>query len=233
VSDDLAHDAHLRAALRHAPDHALAPPSGLSQAILTAARRAHRPARPTPAPPPVRMRAARGRPLRARLHAWLRRLFAPRWAGAWAAGLVATLGVGLWLDLEWRPALDRPAVVAMNSPRPDSAAAVETPREATPAGSPEAADASPAATKPAPVELARKAVPADTLGKLRATPSPDPRVAESADQRRNDAAVGAAQQRAAENESRDEAARRQSAAPEPARLTLKAHGTRGWLAGAV
>jgi len=108
VSDDLAHDAHLRAALRHAPDHALAPPSGLSQTILAAARQAHRPVRPAPAPPPVQMRPAGPRPL----VRWLRRLFAPRWAGAWAAGLVAALGLGLWLDLGVQPVLERPTVVA-------------------------------------------------------------------------------------------------------------------------
>jgi hypothetical protein len=108
VSEELAHDAHLRAALRHAPDHALAPPSGLSQTILAAARQAHLPVRTSAEPPPVRIRPAGGRPL----SLWLQRLFAPRWAGAWAAGLVAALGLGLWIDLGMEPVLDRPAAVA-------------------------------------------------------------------------------------------------------------------------
>jgi hypothetical protein len=108
VSEELAHDAHLRAALRHAPDHALAPPSGLSQTILAAARQAHLPVRASAAPPPVRMHPAGGRPL----SLWLRRLFAPRWAGAWAAGLVAALGLGLWIDLGMEPVVDRPTAVA-------------------------------------------------------------------------------------------------------------------------
>ncbi|HEY6352964.1 MAG TPA: hypothetical protein VIY30_00615, partial [Burkholderiaceae bacterium] len=121
MSEDFAHDAHLRAALRHAPDHALSPPSGLSQTILAAARQAHQPARPTAAPPPVRMRAA-GSP---GLSRWLQRLFAPRWAGAWAAGLVAALGLGLWLDLEMQPVLERTDTVAMGSVPPPTPASSE------------------------------------------------------------------------------------------------------------
>ena len=108
MSDDLAHDAHLRAALRHAPDHALSPPSGLTQSILTAARRAREPLPASPAPPPMRMRVA-GAPS---LRTWLHRLLSPRWAGAWAAALVAALGLGLWLDLAPEPAVESPAVVA-------------------------------------------------------------------------------------------------------------------------
>ena len=108
MSEDLAHDAHLRTALRHAPDHALVPPSSVSQAILGAARQAHRPARATPAPPPPRMRAAHAPMWRT----WLRQLTSPRWAGGWAAALVAALGLGLWLDLEVQPVVEHPSAVA-------------------------------------------------------------------------------------------------------------------------
>jgi hypothetical protein len=121
VSEDLAHDAHLRTALRHAPDHALSPPSGLSQTILAAARQAHQPVRPIAAPPPVRMRAAGSRGL----GRWLQRLFAPRWAGAWAAGLIAALGLGLWLDFEMQPVLERTDAVAMGSVQPPTPASSE------------------------------------------------------------------------------------------------------------
>ena len=114
MSEDLAHDAHLRAALRHAPDHALSPPSGLTQSILSAARQAHRPLPANPAPPPMRMRVA-GAPS---LRDWTHRLLAPRWAGAWATGLVASLGLGLWLDLGPEPVVEPPANGAATDTEP-------------------------------------------------------------------------------------------------------------------
>lgn len=99
MNEDLAHDAHLRAALRYAPDHALSPPSRVTQAILAAARQAHRPeVTVAPAPPP-HMRPAGAPSLRHRL----RRMASPRWAGAWAVALLAALGLGLWLDLGPQP----------------------------------------------------------------------------------------------------------------------------------
>jgi len=205
VSEDLAHDAHLRAALRHAPDHALAPPSGLSQTILAAARQAHRPVRPTPAPaPPVRNRAVGARPLRA----WLRRLFAPRWAGAWAAGLVAILGLGLWLDLELRPAPEQPAVVAMNSTPPETTTRAEAAREATSAGQAAADDAPTVAVNATPAAPAHTPEKTDMLGKLRT--APDSAV------RHNEIAADEERQHAAERTSRDAAARQDSETPEPA-----------------
>jgi hypothetical protein len=132
VSEDLAHDAHLRAALRHAPDHALSPPAGLSQTILSAARQAHRAPR-SAASPPVRMRPAGS----GRLRAWLRHLSSPQWAGMLATGLVAALGLGLWLDLDSEPVVERPDVQAM------SKAEVQPAAEAPPAAAaePTAADA--------------------------------------------------------------------------------------------
>src|SRR5687767_15184044 len=104
MSKDLSHDPHLRAALRHAPDHALVPPAGVSQTILNAARRVHKPARPAATPAPaVRITAARPRAL-----AWLVQWFAsPRLAGGLATGLVAALGLGLWIDLGREPVIDR------------------------------------------------------------------------------------------------------------------------------
>lgn len=92
--DDLVHDEYLRAALRHAPDHGLTPPSSVTQTILTAARQAHRPVRHTVSPTPVRAALA-GKP---RWREVLRFLGSPRWAGGFATGLVAALVVGLWID---------------------------------------------------------------------------------------------------------------------------------------
>jgi len=109
VNEDLAHDAHLRAALRHAPDHALSPPSRVTYAILAAARQAHRQevlAAPVP-PPPMRPAGAPS------LRHWLRRTASPRWAGAWAVALLAALGWGLWLDLGPRPEEGHPGGGAM------------------------------------------------------------------------------------------------------------------------
>ena len=185
MSEDLAHDAHLRAALRHAPDHALSPPSGLSQTILAAARQVHRPARATPAPSPMGRRAAPTQ----RLRAWLRRLFAPRWAGAWAAGLVAALGLGLWLDLGLQPTIERPAAVATGGAQPEAAAPAEVARGPTSQNGSVAGDARVA-------ELSKAATPAPA--------------------RRGEVGAGVAQQRAAVDASRDLAALQDSTAPQPA-----------------
>jgi len=121
AGDDLSHDPHLRAALRHAPDHALAPPAGVSQTILNAARHVHKPARPAATPAPaVRITIAPPRPI-----AWLRQWFAsPRLAGGLATGLVAALGLGLWIDLAQEPVIERPPVEAAQEVR--SSAAVAT-----------------------------------------------------------------------------------------------------------
>ena len=124
MSEDLSHDAHLRAALRHAPDHALAPPAGVSQTILNAARQLHKPVRPALTPSPaVRITVAPPRAI-----AWLRLWFAsPRLAGGLATGLVAALGLGLWIDLDREPVIDRAPVEAAKEKRSS---------EATPAAPP-------------------------------------------------------------------------------------------------
>jgi hypothetical protein len=130
MSEDLSHDPHLRAALRHAPDHALVPPSRLSATILSAARQAHRPARSAAAAAPVRMRAAGSRPLLV----WLRRLASPRWASAMATGLVAALGFGLWLDLGIEPVVERPRVVVANTATPAAQSSADAASALTPSG---------------------------------------------------------------------------------------------------
>lgn len=122
MSEDLAHDAHLRAALRHAPDHALSPPSGLTQSILAASRQAHRPTEATPAPSPMRLHTTSAPSLRA----WLRRMVSPRWAGAWAVAGVAALGFGLWIDFGPSPEAERTVVAAIESV-PAAAPAVAMP----------------------------------------------------------------------------------------------------------
>jgi len=199
LSEELAHDAHLRAALRHAPDHALAPPSGLSQTILAAARQAHLPVRASAAPPPVRMHPAGGRPL----SLWLQRLFAPRWAGAWAAGLVAALGLGLWIDLGMEPVLDRPEAVATRD-----SAHTQTPTNAEGARAP--ASPGDAATDSARIAALTK-VPPPVSAEQPAPPTATP-----------DATMPATRQRADErsaalrNEVDKLSQRREAVAPRPA-----------------
>jgi hypothetical protein len=131
--EDLPMDEYLRAALRHAPDHALTPPSGVSQAILAAARQVHRPAPAPPEPVPVRVPVPRRTLWRERLQL----LLSPRWAGSLATALVGALVLGLWFDQ------DLPEPTA----RPDGPSSKAVERQ-------EAAPATPAATKPAPVETA-------------------------------------------------------------------------------
>jgi len=89
------HDEFLRAALRHAPDHALTPPSGVSQTILAAARRVH--LNPRPASEPA---AAPRAPVRRHVpwHERMQWLLTPRWAGSLATGLVGALVLGLWFE---------------------------------------------------------------------------------------------------------------------------------------
>ncbi|HWH73241.1 MAG TPA: hypothetical protein VNV16_03145, partial [Methylibium sp.] len=85
MSEALPRDAHLRAALRHAPDRALDPPAALSREILAAARAA---VAPPPWPRRVRAKAAA-------LFDALRR---PA-AGAAFASLVLATVIGLmWRD---------------------------------------------------------------------------------------------------------------------------------------
>lgn len=123
-----ARDEHLLAALRHAPDHGLTPPSRVTQAILAAAEQVHRaPAPAVVAPPPVRVPPVRRVTLAERLQA----LLAPRWAGSVAAGLVAALVVGLWYEEELPPPVSReraaaPAANEARSPAPAQPSVVQS-----------------------------------------------------------------------------------------------------------
>jgi len=159
MSEDLSHDAHLRAALRHAPDHALAPPAGVSQTILNAARQVHKPARPAATPAPaVRITVAPPRAI-----AWLRQWFAsPRLAGGLATGLVAALGLGLWIDLGREPLIDRTPVEAAKEIRSS---------EATPAAPPAVGSGGASADelRRAPQQSAPPAAPVDGSSTKRRT----------------------------------------------------------------
>ena len=199
MSDDLSHDTHLRAALRHAPDHALAPPAGVSQTILNAARQVHRPVRAAVTPTPaVRITVARPRALE-----WLRQLFAsPRLAGGLATGLVAALGLGLWLDLEREPVIERAAAPAAERPtstasRADAGPSAEAPpATATPPATAPATTAQPApetarAKRAAPptdgARMARKAESQERRGDTAARPEPPPGPAPAAERREAEA----------------------------------------------
>ncbi|HEU5293705.1 MAG TPA: hypothetical protein VFU71_02845 [Burkholderiaceae bacterium] len=208
MSDDLTHDAHLRAALRHAPDHALSPPAGVSRAILAAAWQAHRPARPIAAPPP-RMRPAGRTPFAV----WLQRLTSPRWAGVLASSLVAALGLGLWLDLATEPVVQRPdgrATTATPPPASNTEAETATgagaPSEATAAN--ETRDATSANGSTAASRGAVKSAPGETA-LVAAAPATAARPADRAAPRRDDHESVASQRPAADGRSVTEPAARQ------------------------
>lgn len=143
-NDALVHDEFLRTALRYAPDHGLTPPSSITHTILSAARRAHRPAQPATVSPPIRaMRAGRTRWRHA-----LRFLGSPRWAGGFASGLIVALAFGLWIDRD----LPDPA------PPPDPTRGAAARRDATPDSA--TVFSSPTAPRAGdPVETPREAVP--------------------------------------------------------------------------
>lgn len=166
--DDPGHDEYLRAALRHAPDHGLTPPSSVTQTIFAAARQMHRPVRKTVAPAPIRATIA-GQP---RWRQILRLLGSPRWAGGFATGLVAALVVGLWIDNDLPVPVSAPpdatrVIAARRDGAPEPAAAVANTAEPRAGAVAEASrEAAPPAARPTP---ARKAIaPAP------ATPAPTP-----------------------------------------------------------
>lgn len=165
---DEAHDAHLRAALRHAPDAQLQPPPALSDLILKEARAK---ARDAAAP----MRAPR-HPLLS-VWDWLAR---PSVATGFAGVMVATLVGLMWWDQPMDEAMPRAPAPATAPAQPSSPA--EAPPAATqaPAAEAEHADASkrkkearaPAAAKPvAPAPTPTKPEPANE----RVAPRPPPR----------------------------------------------------------
>lgn len=127
--DDEPRDAHLQAALRHAPDREAAPPAALSAQILAQARRAAVSRRPAPAGP-----------------GW-----AERWFG-WmsrpvAAGAFGSLLIAGFVGLMWR-----------EGPPPETAVVVEAPVAVpeAPAPAPPAAPA-PAAPPAPPAQVQQKA----------------------------------------------------------------------------
>lgn len=179
-------DEHLLAALRHAPDHALTPPSHVAQAILAAAEQVHR----APAPAAVVPATARAQPERqVSLAERLQALLAPRWAGSVAAGLVAALVVGLWYEedlpapvnndrvaaqtqSESRPT---PASTAPSAPSPSAAPTVtQDPAPALPQTAARPPTAAPATTARSAVAEApvAKASRNDAARRMAETPTP-------------------------------------------------------------
>ncbi len=145
-------DAHLAAALRHAPDENVQPGVALDQAILAAALAQHA-ALPAPS-------AARRSPPVARTSPW-QRLWAPLWqwigsAGA-APGLalaaVMTLGVGVWIGREPPPLVADEAPTAILSDTKSAgtspAASVSASRDALRAQPPQQVAAAAAPVPPA------------------------------------------------------------------------------------
>lgn len=120
MSADPGRDAHLLAALRHAPDHDAAPPAALSARILEQARQAEQPPRPAP---------LRDSGLFERWFGWTAR---PLAAGAF--GLVLIAG---FVGLMWR---EGPPPEALSGDPPVAPAATAVP----PAPAPTAASAAPA-----------------------------------------------------------------------------------------
>lgn len=149
--DELPRDAHLRAALRHAPDRALAPPEALSREILAAARAAV-------APPPWPRRVL------AKATALLDLLRRPAAGAAFASLVLATV-----IGLMWR---DGPPPEA-DAPPLRQAAPAETRAEAPSSASAPAGAASPtpppqgAAAPPAPART-----PAAVASRARASAAP-------------------------------------------------------------
>ena len=120
--DDLARDAHLRAALRHAPDRDARPPAELSRRILDAARAAAGPAPKTTARPAAGP-WARARDGLAACTAWLRH---PGATAAFASLMLATVIGVMWRDgppPETEPAHDGAAPAAPSTAPSASATA--------------------------------------------------------------------------------------------------------------
>ena len=138
-------DAHLRAALRHAPDAQLQPPHALSELILKEARAKARDAA-APAPAPRRPRSS--------VWDWLAR---PSVATGFAGVMVATLVGLMWWDQPMDEAMPRPpapATAPASTPAP-----VVPPPPAAPPAEPITEAARPAPT-PQPTQAAqRKSVP--------------------------------------------------------------------------
>ncbi len=222
------HDEFLRAALRHAPDHALTPPSGVSQAILAAARRVHLSPRPASEPAtPQRAPVLRHVPWHERLQ-WL---LTPRWAGSLAAGLVGALVLGLWFEQDLpgpTASSGRDAAIA-----PSERTQPAAPPPAAPAPAPATTTSLPA--PPAPDSATRGAGTPEPTRQGAAAPRPRAEAAPKRSDKAQDSAEAAADTQAkaeAESTLRREvpAARaatneaRMQAAPTPAAVPSTAPG---------
>jgi len=153
--DDLDRDAHLRQALRHAPDADAAPPAALRELILREAQAKAREGRAVPTAPAPH--------LLHRLWAWIG---TPRFAGALAGVMVIGFAGLLWRD---RPPeeMASPSVRMQPAPAAPTQAPAVVPEAASPPST-QAADAeSKAAMPPSPVTPAPAAKP-----KRNATPAP-------------------------------------------------------------
>lgn len=159
-------DAHLLAALRHAPDHDAAPPAALSAQILAQARQAVAgPAQP----------AAAG--------------LVERWLSGWSrpvmAGAFGSLLIAGFVGLMWRGGPPPEAMPGAESPMPPAAPAAAEPPATRPASHramptpvPAAPEAQPATATQEnaarPVPQAPAAVPAPASPAAQALPSPAP-----------------------------------------------------------
>lgn len=217
--EDLVRDAHLMAALRHAPDRDVAPPPEVTARILAAARAAVAAA---PKPPVA--------PLWQRLAAWL---VQPRIGAAFGTLAVATLVGLLWATREAPVSEPAPQVAMPAGGEAASASAVAAPQAASPAPSPEPAVANTAgrvarpSAAPAPrreLPVAKQAAPAATTAEVAAAapavpgapPTPHPTRSAQA-MPPSDPAAAVAERRAAADTLADAATGRPAAAaPSPA-----------------
>lgn len=215
-------DAHLREALRHAPDAQLQPPPALSALILNEAR-----AKARDASAPAR---APRHPLAA-LWDWLAR---PAVATSFAGVMVATLVGLMWWDQPMDEAMPRRPAPAATAPAPAEAPVAPAPVTSTPAATPPPAAAAeaarpappprPAQRKPAPA--ADKAVPAAPAPTVRDAPAasaepareaaPAPAAPPAAPAVADTATAGAAAPSLAKEKSADESKRLRSMAPNQA-----------------
>ena len=176
--DDVARDAHLRAALRHAPDRDARPPAELSRRILDAARAAAGSA-PKRTARPAAARWARVRDGFASCTAWLRH---PGATAAFASLMLATVIGVMWRDgppPETEPVHDG-AAPAGPSTAPSAAATAAAPvADRPPARHDEPAEtAADAAARDAAAATARRADHDD--GGRREAAAPRPRATGSA-----------------------------------------------------
>jgi hypothetical protein len=140
------HDAHLRAALRHAPDHDVSAPALLGAQILGAARRAVQ-------PPPAVSRVAR---LRAALAATFAMLTRPAGAAAFASVALATVIGVMWRDVTPPEVLPERRASPAVAPATPAAPPVPAPPAAEPSALAPATTAAPPAP-PAPPTTAKAA----------------------------------------------------------------------------